>query len=106
MPFDIVEWHINKKVALRKMMDKLSKPVEVHLGRQGRVVIPIVLRQILGFEEGDTLVAREEAGRLVLEKQEMVKQRLKARFAQVPKTRSLVDELIAERREAAKREEE
>ena len=106
MPSDIVKWHINKKVASIRMMNKLSKSVEVHLGRQGRVVIPIALRQILGFEEGDTLVAREEAGRLVLEKQEMVKQRLKARFAQVPETRSLVDELIAQRREAAKREEE
>ena len=106
MPCDRVEWHINTKVALIKIMNKLSKSVEVHLGRQGRVVIPIVLRQILGFEEGDTLVAREEAGRLVLEKQEMVKQRLKARFAQVPKTRSLVDELITERREAVKKEEE
>jgi hypothetical protein len=50
------------------------------------------------------LVAREESRRLGLEKQEMVKQRLKARFAQVPKNRSLVDELIAERREAAKME--
>jgi hypothetical protein len=49
-------------------------------------------------------VAREEAGRLVLEKPEMVKQRLKARFAQVSKARSLADELIADRREAAKRE--
>lgn len=58
----------------------------------------------MGFEEGDTLVAREEAGRLVLEKQATIKQRLKERFAQVPKDRSLVDELIAERREDAKRE--
>ena len=91
-------WH------LRGRMDKLSKSVEVHLGRQGRLVIPAALRQLLGFEEGDTLIAREEAGRLVLEKPEMVKQRLKARFAQVPKDRSLVDELIAERREAALKE--
>ena len=84
-------------------MTKLSKSVEVHLGRQGRLVIPVALRQLLGFEEGDTLVAREEAGRLVLEKQEMVKARLKARFAQV-KERSLVDELIAERHESAEKE--
>jgi len=85
-------------------MTNLSKSVEVHLGRQGRLVIPVALRQLLGFEEGDTLVAREEAGRLVLEKQAMVKQRLKARFAQVPNDRSLADELITERREAAQRE--
>jgi AbrB family looped-hinge helix DNA binding protein len=85
-------------------MDNLSKSVEVHLGRQGRLVIPAALRQLLGFEEGDTSVAREEAGQLVLEKQAMVKQRLKAWFAQVPSDRSLVDELIVERREEAKRE--
>jgi AbrB family looped-hinge helix DNA binding protein len=85
-------------------MNKLSKSVKVHLGRQGRLVIPAALRKLLGFEEGDTLVAREEAGRLVLEKQAMVKQRLKARFAGVSKDRSLADELIAERREEAKRE--
>jgi len=85
-------------------MNNLSKSVEVHLGRQGRLVIPVALRQSLGFEEGDTLVAREEEGRLVLEKRAMVKQRLKARFAQVPNDRSLMDELIAERRESAKRE--
>ena len=85
-------------------MNELSKSVEVHLGRQGRLVIPAALRRLLGFEEGDTLVAREEAGRLVLEKQETIKQRLKARFALVPRDRSLVDELIAERREEAKKE--
>jgi len=85
-------------------MNKLSKSVEVHLGRQGRLVIPAPLRKLLGLEEGDTLVAREEAGRLVLEKQAMVKQRLKARFARVSKDRSLADELIAERRKEAKRE--
>ena len=85
-------------------MNERFNSVEVHLGRQGRLVIPAALRRSLGFEEGDTLVAREEAGRLVLEKPEMIKQRLKARFAQVPNDRSLVDELIAERREEAKRE--
>jgi hypothetical protein len=38
----------------------------------------------LGLEEGDRLVARQEADCLVLEKPEQIKQRLKARFAQVP----------------------
>lgn len=41
---------------------------------------------------------------MVLEKPEAIKQQLKARFAQVSKNRRLVDELIAERREAAKKE--
>ena len=41
---------------------------------------------------------------LVLEKQSTIKQRLKSRFTKVSKERSLANELIAERREAAKKE--
>ena len=83
-------------------MNELPKSVEVHLGRQGRLVIPAVLRRSLGLEAGDVLIARQEEGVLVLEKPEAIKLRLKARFSQVPKDRSLADELIAERREEAK----
>jgi hypothetical protein len=50
------------------------------------------------------LVVRQEADRLVLEKPEQIKQRLKARFAQVPLERRLVEELIAERREESRQE--
>ncbi len=85
-------------------MGESSASVEVSLGRQGRLVIPAPLRRSLGLEEGDRLVARQEAGRLVLEKPEQIKQRLKARFAQVPLERRLVEELIAERREEGRRE--
>ena len=85
-------------------MSESSASVEVSLGRQGRLVIPAPLRRSLGLEEGDRLVARQEAGRLVLEKPEQIKHRLKARFAQVPLERRLVDELIAERREESRRE--
>ena len=80
------------------------KSVEVHLGCQGRLVIPASLRRSLELKEGDKLIAHEEEGRLVLEKQSTIKQRLKNRFTQVPKNRSLADELIGERREAAKKE--
>jgi hypothetical protein len=45
-----------------------------------------------------------EEGRLILEKAETIKQRLKSRFAHLPPTTSLAEELIAERREEAKRE--
>jgi AbrB family looped-hinge helix DNA binding protein len=90
--------------AIRNSVNKLSKSVEVHLGGQGRLVIPAALRRSLGFESGDTLIARQEEGGLVLEKPETIKLRLKNRFSQVPKNTSLVDELIAERREEAKKE--
>lgn len=76
------------------------------VGKQGRFVIPAELRRSLGLKEGDKLIAHAEAGRLVLEKLEVIEQRLKARLDHVPKERSLVDELISERREAAKRESE
>ena len=85
-------------------MVESSRQMEVHLGRQGRVVIPAALRRLLGFEEGDVLVARPEAGRLILEKQETIKRRLKARFSQLPQETSLAAELIAERREEGNRE--
>ncbi|PPC89056.1 MAG: AbrB family transcriptional regulator, partial [Methylobacter sp.] len=41
---------------------------------------------------------------LVLEKTETVKKRLKNRFAQLPESVSLADELIAERRTEANKE--
>lgn len=97
-------WHILKRVARMEAMNGQPYAVDVQLGRQGRVVIPAELRRSLGFAEGDRLVAREEAGRLVLEKPESIKQRLKARFAKVPRERRLVEELIAERREEGGRE--
>jgi AbrB family looped-hinge helix DNA binding protein len=85
-------------------MSDNTPAVDVSLGRQGRLVIPASLRRSLGLEEGDRLVARQEANRLVIEKPEQIKQRLKARFAHVPAERSLVDELISERREEGLRE--
>lgn len=83
-----------------------AKAISVHLGRQGRIVIPAPLREQLGLAAGDTLVAREEDGRLILEKTAAVTARLRARFAHVAPGRSLADELIAERRTAAALEQE
>ncbi len=84
----------------------MSKVVAVNIGKQGRLVIPAALRRSLDLHEGDKLIAREENGRLILEKREIVGQRLKSLLAHLPKERSVVDELIAERREAAKQEAE
>lgn len=87
-------------------MSDNTASVDVCLGRQGRLVIPAQLRRSLGLEEGDRLVARQEANRLVLEKPEQIKQRLKERFSHVPAERRLVDELLIERHEECLREEE
>ncbi len=83
-------------------MAEFPTHAEVRLGVQGRLVIPAALRKSLGFEPGDTLIARIEDGRLVLEKLDTVQRRLKARFSHLGKDTSLADELMAERREEAK----
>jgi AbrB family looped-hinge helix DNA binding protein len=76
----------------------------VKLGKQGRLVVPAPLRQELGLEMGDELVARVEEGRLIFEPRATVVKRLRARFKDVKG--SLADELLAERREEAAREAE
>jgi AbrB family looped-hinge helix DNA binding protein len=77
---------------------------EVKVGPQGRVVIPARMREELGIGAGERLVARIDEGRVVLEKRENVLRRVRGRFASVPKEARLVDELISERREEARRE--
>lgn len=77
----------------------------VRVGEQGRLVIPVELRRSLGIKPGETLVARVEDGRLVLERREVILDRVRSWFAGIPSDVSLVDELIAERREEARREE-
>ena len=77
---------------------------DVHVGPQGRVVIPAHMRRELGIRPGETLVAHVEDGRLVLEKPEQILARLQAMFARIPPEISLVDELIAERKREAQRE--
>ena len=78
---------------------------EVHVGAQGRVVIPAALRKALRLKRGDRLVARKVGESLVLERREALERRLQERFAHIPPDVSPVDELIAERRAEADREE-
>lgn len=80
-----------------------SERRNVRVGPQGRLVIPAGMRDRLGIERGDELVARLEDGRLVLEKRENVLRRVRQRYANVA-SESLADELIAERRDEARRE--
>ena len=75
------------------------------INENGRVVIPASFRRALGIRCGDTVVLRIENDELRIT---TLRQRL-AKAQQlvnkhVPPTTSLVDELIAERREAARRE--
>ncbi len=81
-----------------------TKSAEVRVGPQGRLVVPARLRRKLGIESGDLLVARAEGDRLVLERRDTILARLQGRFAHIPSDVSLADELIAERRREAARE--
>lgn len=71
------------------------------LGQQGRLVIPADVRTALGLAPGDRLHLHVSGYRLVLERQQDAAAELRGLAASVPRSRSLVDELLAERRIAA-----
>jgi AbrB family looped-hinge helix DNA binding protein len=75
------------------------------VNENGRVVIPASFRRALGIKAGDALVLRLEEGelRIATLRHRLAKAQQLVRKHVAP-TRSLADELIAERREAAKRE--
>jgi bifunctional DNA-binding transcriptional regulator/antitoxin component of YhaV-PrlF toxin-antitoxin module len=79
-------------------------PLHVRVGPHGRVVIPAAMRRALKLEIGDELVASLEGERSIFERRETVERRVRQCFAHIPKEVSFADELIAERREEAKRE--
>ncbi len=71
------------------------------LGQQGRLVIPANVRTALGLATGDRLHLHVAGRRLVLERPQDAIAELRGLGSNVPPTRSLVDELLAERRLAA-----
>jgi AbrB family looped-hinge helix DNA binding protein len=75
--------------------------MKLTLGKQGRIVIPAQVRDALGLEPGDQLHLGVEGSRLVLQRPEDALAELRGFAASVASGRSLVDELLAERRLAA-----
>jgi len=77
----------------------------MRVNENGRIVIPASFRKVLGIDAGDEVVLRIEDDELRIS---TMKRRIERaqRFVRryVKPGRSLADELIAERREAAKRE--
>jgi antitoxin PrlF len=74
------------------------------LGQQGRLVIPADIRTALGLAPGDRLHLHVTGRRLVLQRQQDAVAELRALGAELPKGRSLVEELLADRRLAAEAE--
>ena len=85
-------------------MSDTSTPVSVRFGAQGRLVVPLPLREALGFKPGAPLVVRVQDGRLLVESRESVVRRVQERFG-LPGG-NVVDELIADRRREARLEDE
>lgn len=71
------------------------------LGQQGRLVIPADVRAELGLTAGDRLHLHLTGRRLVIESQKDAASELRGLASGVERSRSLVDELLAERRAAA-----
>ena len=83
----------------------MSETFNLRVGPKGRIVVPAVLRRELGMEEGADVVVRADRGRLVVEPRAVALSRLRAPVRRaVPEDVSLVDELLAERRDEVRRE--
>jgi len=79
--------------------------VSTKIAEGGRLVIPVELRRELGLEIGDEVIVRVEDNELrILTRSEAVKRAQEKVRRHVKGSRSLVDELSAERRTEAKRE--
>ena len=78
----------------------------VKIGPGGRLVIPSAMRRALGLSDGEHVQARIVDGELRLIPRETVCRRIQEKFAKlIPPGVNLVDDLIAERRREAEREE-
>jgi len=77
------------------------------LSSNGRIVIPAAIRAELGVAPGDTLLMSVEDGVLRIESYATRIRRVQESLRQlIPPGRILSDEIIADRREEARREEE
>ncbi|MEE9424116.1 MAG: AbrB/MazE/SpoVT family DNA-binding domain-containing protein [Methylococcales bacterium] len=77
---------------------------ELSVGKQGRIVIPANLRYQLAIEPGAQLVAWVENGRLIMESKQQLWQSIHQACNKTHDAINLAEELINDRREAAKRE--
>ena len=83
----------------------MNAETRMRVNENGRVVIPASYRKMLGIKAGDEVILRMEDDELRITTMKRRLERAQRRIRQYVKPGvSLADELIAERREAAKRE--
>jgi AbrB family looped-hinge helix DNA binding protein len=83
----------------------LSQETRARVNENGRVVIPAAFRKAMGINVGDEVVLRIEDNELrILTLKQRIERAQRLVRGHVKPGTSLLDELIAERREAAKRE--
>lgn len=91
--------------AYNVLKESRDMPDSVTVGPDGRIVIPAQCRKALDIEAGDKLRLRIENGELrLISRRAGIKRAQSIVRRYVPEGVSLVDELIAERREEAARE--
>jgi AbrB family looped-hinge helix DNA binding protein len=83
----------------------MEEEIRQRVNQNGRVIIPAAFRKALGIAVGDEIVLRIQDDELRITTQQRRIQRARRRARQYVKPGiSLVNELLAERREAAKNE--
>jgi AbrB family looped-hinge helix DNA binding protein len=83
----------------------MEQEVRMRINENGRMVIPAAFRKALGIEAGDEVVLRIQDDELRITTQQHRIQRAQRRAQRYVKPgTSLVNELLAERREAARNE--
>lgn len=89
------------------MADSVTKSIEAkaRINENGRIVIPAQIRQQMGLSPGETLHLKLEGDTLKIESHRARIRRVQESLRRlIPPDRVLSDELIAERREEARRE--
>ena len=76
----------------------------VKVNEQGRIVIPAEMRRALGIHPGDMVIVELKDGRIWLETDAQLWARIRVLGAAIAPGRSLVDELLAERRSEVEKE--
>ena len=94
---DIIVPHIVLK-------DGVMQAIELSVGKQGRIVIPANLRHQLAIVPGVQLIAWVEDGRLIMESKNQLWQSVHQACGTISPNSDVAQELIDERRAAAKRE--